>query len=112
MARPQPQIFTGMPAVLFQSSFEGIGKMLVLSRRANESIIIGQDISISILSVRGNCVRIGVKAPPEVSILRHELVDQCDSREQGRSDMWSRVENSDMAMPSTVGDGSSVAMLR
>jgi carbon storage regulator len=77
--------------------------MSVLSRRANESIVIGQDISISIIGVRGNRVRIGVTAPGEVSILRHEHVAQHDPDEHGQSDMWSPMVNSDTEAPSTVG---------
>ena len=69
--------------------------MLVLSRRANESIAIGQDISISIVNVRGNRVRIGVAAPPEVSILRHELAAQRGAGEQNRPNMWSLAAGSE-----------------
>lgn len=48
--------------------------MLVLSRKTNETIKIGDDIEIRILEVKGDTVRIGVEAPKSVDILRGELV--------------------------------------
>ena len=47
--------------------------MLVLSRKANESIMIGLDIKVEILEIRGNVVRLGIKAPREISVVRSEL---------------------------------------
>lgn len=48
--------------------------MLVLSRKTNETIQIGDDIKIRILEVKGDSVRIGIEAPKSVEILRGELV--------------------------------------
>lgn len=48
--------------------------MLVLSRKENETIKIGDDIEIRILEVKGDTVRIGIEAPKTVDILRGELV--------------------------------------
>ncbi len=50
--------------------------MLILTRRAGESLIIGQDVEVAVLSIKGNQVRIGIKAPKEVSVLRQELIDE------------------------------------
>ncbi len=47
--------------------------MLILTRKVGESILIGNDISITILSVRGNQVKLGVEAPKEVSVHREEI---------------------------------------
>lgn len=47
--------------------------MLILTRKVNESLLIGDDIEVVVLSVRGNQVKIGVKAPPEVSVHREEI---------------------------------------
>ena len=48
--------------------------MLVLSRKPGESILIGEDIEISIVEVRGDTVRIGINAPRNITILRQELL--------------------------------------
>ncbi|MDE0866389.1 MAG: carbon storage regulator [Rubripirellula sp.] len=47
--------------------------MLVLTRKSDEQIVIGDDIKITLVRVRGNSVRIGIEAPREVRVLRGEL---------------------------------------
>ena len=47
--------------------------MLVLTRKRNESIMIGDDIEVSVLSVAGKKVRIGIEAPREVPVFRKEV---------------------------------------
>lgn len=47
--------------------------MLVLTRKLNEQILIGEDIKVTLLRVRGNAVRIGIEAPRDVRIVRGEL---------------------------------------
>ncbi len=47
--------------------------MLVLTRKANQSIMIGDDIEVSVLSVMGEKVRIGIQAPQEVPVFRTEI---------------------------------------
>ena len=47
--------------------------MLILTRKVGESVLIGDDISITVLSVRGNQVKLGVQAPKEVSVHRVEI---------------------------------------
>ncbi|OOF59956.1 carbon storage regulator CsrA [Rodentibacter myodis] len=47
--------------------------MLILTRKAGESVLIGGDISITVLSVRGNQIKLGVEAPKEVSVYREEV---------------------------------------
>jgi len=56
--------------------------MLVLSRRPNESIHISNDIAITILSVDGDKVKIGISAPKDVPILRGEIFDAIQSQEK------------------------------
>jgi carbon storage regulator len=49
--------------------------MLVLSRKLNELIIIGDRIKITVVGLRGNQVRLGIEAPGDVTIMRQELLD-------------------------------------
>lgn len=49
--------------------------MLVLSRKKNESIIINNDITIVVVEIRGDKVRLGVEAPKEVPVHRREVYD-------------------------------------
>jgi carbon storage regulator len=48
--------------------------MLVLSRRAGESVVIGEGVTVSVLEVRGDVVRIGIDAPRSVAVHRAELL--------------------------------------
>lgn len=48
--------------------------MLVLTRRRNESVILNENIEITILEIDGDQVKIGIKAPKEVEILRKEII--------------------------------------
>lgn len=47
--------------------------MLILTRRVGETLVIGDDVTVTVLSVRGNQVRIGVNAPKNVSVHREEI---------------------------------------
>jgi len=49
--------------------------MLVLSRQKDETIVIGDDIEITIVDVRGDKVRLGINAPREISVHRKEIYD-------------------------------------
>ncbi|MDR2701529.1 MAG: carbon storage regulator CsrA [Spirochaetaceae bacterium] len=49
--------------------------MLILSRKINEKIMIGDEISISVIEIRGDQVRIGVDAPKTVKVFRQEVFD-------------------------------------
>jgi carbon storage regulator len=52
--------------------------MLVLSRKINEKILIGGNIEITIVEIKGDIVKIGINAPKEVSILRGELLTEVE----------------------------------
>ena len=60
--------------------------MLVLSRKKNESIVINNDIRIVVVEIRGDKVRLGVEAPREVPVHRHEVFDAIQRSQDGVDD--------------------------
>ncbi len=59
--------------------------MLVLSRQKDQSIKIGDNIEIVVVDIRGDQVRLGITAPPEVSIHRREVYDAIQKENDGSS---------------------------
>lgn len=55
--------------------------MLVLTRRSNQSIMIGDDIEVSVLSVMGDKVRLGIDAPASIPVFRTEIYLEIQSQE-------------------------------
>jgi carbon storage regulator len=58
--------------------------MLVLSRKLDEVIIIDGDIRVRVVDIRGSSVRLGIEAPPEVDVIREELLLKKGERRKGR----------------------------
>ncbi|HZK43220.1 MAG TPA: carbon storage regulator CsrA [Syntrophomonadaceae bacterium] len=56
--------------------------MLVLSRKKGESIIIGENIEITIVEIQGDVIRLGIEAPREISIYRQELWEEIKKSNQ------------------------------
>ncbi|WP_371372936.1 carbon storage regulator CsrA [Thalassotalea aquiviva] len=59
--------------------------MLILTRRVGETLMVGDDVTVTVLGVKGNQVRIGVNAPKEVSVHREEIYMRIQS-EKGDND--------------------------
>jgi carbon storage regulator len=60
--------------------------MLVLTRKPDQSIMIGDGVEVQVLSVAGEKVRLGITAPRDVSIFRNEVYDRIESESKGGGD--------------------------
>ena len=59
--------------------------MLILTRRPNESLMVGDDVSGTVLGINGNQVRIGVKAPRHIPVHREEIYEKIKKQESSDS---------------------------
>lgn len=59
--------------------------MLVLSRKKNESIIINDNITVTVVEIRGDKVRLGIDAPKEVSVHRREVYEAIQNQNQAKA---------------------------
>ena len=57
--------------------------MLILTRRIGESLMIGDDVNVTVLGIRGNQVRIGVNAPKDVAVHREEIYERIQMERKG-----------------------------
>ncbi len=57
--------------------------MLILTRRVGETVMIGNEVTVTVLGVKGNQVRIGVNAPKDVAVHREEIYDRIKREEEG-----------------------------
>ena len=95
------------PAPLIRSSIDGLvgrrrqpgawraNNLLVLTRKSNQSIMIGDDIEVSVLSIMGEKVRIGIQAPRNIPVFRKEvyLEIQQEKASGGRAEVEEALEN-------------------
>lgn len=56
--------------------------MLILTRRITESIVIGDEVTVTVLGIKGNQVRIGVNAPKEISVHRNEVYEKIEQEKR------------------------------
>lgn len=59
--------------------------MLILTRRIDETLMIGDEVTVTVLDIKGNQVRIGVNAPKEVAVHREEIYERIKAEQQQRN---------------------------
>lgn len=72
--------------------------MLIMTRRNGESIEIGDDVTVTVLSIRGNQVRIGVNAPRDVAVHREEIAEKIRMENNGKVVPGQRKKNRSVAL--------------
>jgi carbon storage regulator len=60
--------------------------MLILTRRVGETVMIGNDVTVTVLGVKGNQVRVGINAPKNVAVHREEIYERIKREQQGEQD--------------------------
>ncbi len=73
--------------------------MLILTRRVGETVMIGNDVTVTVLGVKGNQVRIGVNAPRDVAVHREEIYERIKREEQDGPDRPRRGGNGETTYP-------------
>ena len=76
-------MFAPRTPVKIPGNRNGVQDMLILTRRVGESLMIGDEVTVTVLGVKGNQVRIGVNAPKHVSVHREEIYERIQQEVEG-----------------------------
>jgi len=71
--------------------------MLILTRRVGETVMIGDDVTITVLGVKGNQVRVGISAPKHVAVHREEIYERIKREQQGVGETADRPKSQEYA---------------
>jgi carbon storage regulator len=71
-----------------------VQEVLILTRRVGEKVMIGDDVSVTVLRVKGNQVRLGVEAPKSVSVQREEIFNRMKNEAEGHGESGEESEES------------------
>ncbi|MBL6895155.1 MAG: carbon storage regulator CsrA [Porticoccaceae bacterium] len=70
--------------------------MLILTRRVGETLVIGDDVTITVLGVRGNQVRVGVNAPKDVAVHREEIYQRIQDEKTDENSFENNKKDDDV----------------
>ena len=70
--------------------------MLILTRRVGETLVIGDDVTITVLGVRGNQVRVGVNAPKDVAVHREEIYQRIQDEKTDENSLENNKKDDDV----------------
>jgi carbon storage regulator len=65
--------------------FREDNKMLILTRRVGETVMIGNDVTVTVLGVKGNQVRVGINAPKTIAVHREEIYERIKREQEGET---------------------------
>jgi len=77
--------------------------MLILTRRVGETLMIGDDVTVTVLGVKGNQVRIGINAPKDVSVHREEIYERIKNEQAGGAESSTKSPDAESGSAGLMG---------